>query len=202
MKQNVRNSDNMVSRVFGQLAAERKKTAVAFGLIAVMAFMWIRVLTRNSPASAGAAVGQQTANPQQTGSDMKLQISFTELPKTPGRNDVLTRDFFDSDRWRHFRDARGRSFGAGQVSVVSKDGSDQIVRRAAAKLKLLAIWTEDNPQAYINDRLLSVGDKLTIREGVNKYEFEVTAIEENEVHLTCGDAQIRLKLVNVIEATD
>ncbi|MHC4475329.1 MAG: hypothetical protein ACYTEL_06780 [Planctomycetota bacterium] len=202
MKQNVRNNSSAARRVVGHLAAEKKKAVVAFGLITVMAIMWVRVLTRQGPDSAGAAPGQSQADVGGSGEDSQLQISFVELPKTPGRNDVLSRDFFDCQRWRHFRDARSGDLGAGQVNVVSQNGSDQIMRQIAAKLKLLAISTESNPYAYINDRLLAVGDKLPVKEGDNTYEFEVTVIEANAVHLRCRDSEIRLELSNVMEAAD
>jgi hypothetical protein len=195
MKQNLRTNDSAAGRLFGQLAADKKKTVVAFGLVGVMVFMWVRVLTRKSPGSVEAATGVRHASGEPTEQDRQLHISFVELPKTPGRNDMLTRDFFDPEGWRHFRDSKGRSPGAVQVNIVSKNGSDQIARRVAAKLRLIAIWTGNNPQAFINDTSLSVGEKLTVKEGGNTYECEVMAIEESTVYLRCGEARIELKLM-------
>jgi hypothetical protein len=195
MKQNLRTNDSAAGRLFGQLAADKKKTVVAFGLIGVMVFMWVRVLMRKSPGSVEAATGARQVSGEPTEQDSEVQISFVELPKTPGRNDMLTRDFFDPEGWRHFRDSQGRSPGAVQVNIVSKNGSDQMARRIAAKLRLIAIWTQDNPQAFINDTSLSAGEKLTVKDGDNTYECEVTAIEENTVHLRCGEAEIELKLI-------
>ena len=58
------------------------------------------------------------------------------------------------------------------------------------------------PQAFINDKLLLVGDKLSVQEGDNVYEFEVVEIRENMVLVKCKDAEITLKLAKVIEERD
>ena len=89
-----------------------------------------------------------------------------------------------------------------EVSVVSKDGNEEIIRKVAEKLKLEAIGLDGNPQAFINNKLLSVGDKLLVRDGGNTYECEVMAIEENVVLIKCGDAEITLKVTKFIEVAD
>jgi len=201
MKQNVKNSDNRTNRLVGRLAAEKKKTVTALCLIALMIFMWARVLTRKTPETAAAALRKGNVDPDILGPDSELNISFIELPKVAGRNDVLTRDFFAADGWQEF--IRGREdTGTKEVNVVSRDGNEELVRRIAKKLKLEAIGLDGNPQAFINNKLLSVGDKLLVREGVNTYECEVVEIEENVVVIKCGEAEITLKLAKVIEVTD
>ena len=202
MEQSRKNSGNGASRLFGQLAAEKKKTICALGLIAVMAFMWVRVLGKKTPASAEAAVMAQQATEGR--SNPELKISFIELPKVAGRNDVLTRDFFAADRWQDFlRDGEGGRWGGiGGVNVISGGGGEEVIRRVAEKLKLEAIGWGENPQAFINDKLLSVGDKLLIRDGINTYECEVIGIEETEVFIRWGEAEIRLKLTQAIEVVD
>ena len=57
----------------------------------------------------------------------------------------------------------------------------------------------ESPQAFINDVLLSVGDKLPVRDGDNTYECEVIRIEENKVFIRCGQTEIQLKLAETIE---
>ncbi len=44
----------------------------------------------------------------------------------------------------------------------------------------------ENPRAFINDRHLSVGDKLFIGDGINTCECKVTAIEGDTVFIRCG----------------
>jgi len=193
MKQNLKNNGNRSNKLFGRLAAEKKKTVIAVCLITVMVFMWVRVLGRKGPQSANAAVMKQEATGGQTNPELK--ISYIELPKVEGRNDVLTRDFFAVGSWRDFmRGGEGKSGGIEEVSVVSRDGSEEIVRRVAEKLKLEAIVLGENPRAFINDKLLSVGDKLFITDGINTYECEVAKIEENTVFIRCGEAEVTLRL--------
>ncbi len=186
MKQNLKNNGNGANRLFSQLAAEKKKAICALCLIAVMAFMWVKLLSKKTPETAAAALRREEAAREQSNSQLK--ISFIELPKVSGRNDVLTRDFFASGGWQDFT---GR--GTKEVNVVSRDGSE-VARRVAEKLKLEAIGLGENPQAFINDKLLSVGDKLVFRDGVKTYECKVTGIEENAVFIRCGEAEITLKL--------
>ncbi|MHC4622589.1 MAG: hypothetical protein ACYS4W_01665 [Planctomycetota bacterium] len=170
---------------------QKRKTAVALCLVAVMVFMWVRVLLKEEPASAEAALmGESPKGRQQ--SSPKVRVSFIELPKVQGRNDVLMGDFFDADGWRNFvGDGEGN---IENVSVFVRDGSEEIARRLANRLKLQATWLDKNPQAFINDRLLSVGEKFDVREGNDVYECEVAEIEQNMVLIRCREAEIVLKL--------
>jgi len=61
-------------------------------------------------------------------------------------------------------------------------------------VKLGAIVMGENPRAFVNDKMLAVGDKLIIREGMNMYECEIAGIEEKTVLLRYGEVKIRLKL--------
>jgi hypothetical protein len=176
------------------LAAEKKKAALALGLIALMAFMWVRVLGRKTPATADAAsmVQQGDLNGQ---CDSQIKISFIELAKVPGRNDVITRDFFDPVGWRGFvKDGKTQNQAANEVDHVSTDASGEVITRIARKLQLEAIVLGENPQAFINDKLLSVGEKLPVRDRVNTYECEVVEIQERKVLIRCREAQIELEL--------
>ena len=112
---------------------------------------------------------------------------------------MLTRDFFASNGWQDFV---GDKVGTEEVSVVSKDGSEEVARRIAGRMKLEAIGLGKNPQAFINNKLLSVGDKLMISEGVDTYECQVDGIEENTVIVRCGDAEIVLKLTQANGTND
>jgi len=192
MKQELKNSGNFrqstfggpANGLFGQLAAEKKKTVCALGLIMVMLFMWAKAFWKKAPQSAEAAPMNQSgavgkAEPQ-------LKISFIELPKIAGRNDVLTRDFFVIDS--------AVLGGVREVNVVSKGGNEEVVRQIAEKLKLEAIVTGSVPQAFINDKLLSVGDKLLVGNADQSCECEVAAVEENKVLIKCREAEITLKL--------
>jgi hypothetical protein len=197
MRQNARNNGNIANRLFNQLAVQKKKTVLALCLITLMAFMWIRVLISKAPqaANAGLLAGQMDVETQ---SEPELKISFIELPQAEGRNDVITRDFFDSDGWQDFVDGQGRkSTGVEEVDIISKEGDQEVIRRVAEKLNLEAIVLSENPQAFINDKLLSVGDKTLIGDGTNRYECEVVEIKENTVVMRCRESKITLKLTQV-----
>jgi len=194
MKQNMKNRVNSPNMLFSQLAAEKKKSITALCLIAVMVFMWVRVLGRKTPETAEAAMMLEEAAGGQLNSELK--ISFIELPNVEGRNDVLTRDFFAADGWQSFlRDGEGENLtGYEKVNIVSRDDREGVARQVAGKLKLEAIGLGENHQAFINGKLLSVGDKLPVSDGVNTYECEVIGIEESTVFIRCGQAEITLKL--------
>ena len=199
MRANVKNSDKSAKRFLGQLAAEKKKTVMALCLIAVMALMWVRVLTRKGPEDAEA---QSTARQVEAEdrSNPEPRISFVGLPNVAGRNDVIARDFFTSDGWRHFVGADARSLaGVKEVNIVSKGGSEEVVKKVAEKLKLQAIGLGENPRAFINNKMLSAGDKVLIDDGVDKYECEVVQIKESTVVIRYGEAEITLKLMQVSE---
>ncbi|MCH7557053.1 MAG: hypothetical protein IIB56_06305 [Planctomycetes bacterium] len=195
MRQNTRNNSRVGNRLFNHLAVEKKKTALALCLITLMAFMWVRVLTRTEPqaAEAGSMTEQMDVETQS-----ELKISFIQLPQVEGRNDVIARDFFASDGWQDFVDGKGRkSAGVEEVDIVSKNGDQEVIRKVAEKLKLEAIVSSENPLAFINDKVLRVGDKLLVFDGVDKYECEVVEIKENTVVMRCREARITLKLTQV-----
>jgi hypothetical protein len=203
MKRHFGNSGGELDWFLAHLAAEKKKTAVALTLIAVMALMWARVLGKKTVEGAEAALLQNNPNvpTSVTGSDTVR--TFIELPKVEGRNDMLTRDFFASNDWRDFaRGGEGKNSGVKEVKVISKGVNEEVVKRIVAGIRLQAIVSAGNSQVFINDKMLSVGDKLTIREGNDVFECEVVEIKENEVSVRFEEARITLKLARAGEAPD
>ena len=187
MERNLKNSSSAIDRLIGQLAVEKKKVVIALFLIAVMAFMWVKVLTNKTlPAAAAAGTVKETTK-DQSNTESLNEISFVELPNVSKRNDVLTRDFFTV--------AGSGLAGGSRLNIVSGNTGDEDVKRIARKLTLEAIALGENRQAFINDKLYSIGDKLHVEDGLNTYECEVTAIEENAVLIRCAEAVIELKLV-------
>ena len=199
MQQNPRNSNNTLNMLMSRLAAEKTRSITAICLIAVMVFMWVRVLGGKTPKSAEAALTAQDAS---SDASKSVRISFIELPKIEGRNDVLTRDFFTVDNWQAFLNGGKNLISIEEANAVAKNDGEEAVKRVAAKLKLEAIGLGENPQAFINDKLLSVGDKLSVKDGDNTYECIVIGIEENKVSVKFGEAQITLKLTQAVELTD
>ncbi len=192
MRKNLKSS-NGPNRFFSQLAAEKKKSVTALCLVAVMALMWVRVLLRRTPQAAEATSVTEEIDVEYK-ANTKSRISFIELPEVAGRNDVITRDFFASDGWQDFVDREVENLvGIEEVNIVSKGGNEEGIRRVAEQLKLGAIVLSKNPQAFINDKLLGVGDKLLVGDGIDRYEFEVVKIKRNAVVLRCRQAEITLK---------
>ncbi len=195
------NEGNRASRLLSHLAAEKKKTIIALCLIGVMVFMWAKVLGKEAPRrTEGRERTQQTTSEQ---SSSQVKISFIELPQVEGRNNVLTRDFFAAGGWQEFRtDQVANSDGTKAVNIVSRGGSEEVAKRIAGKLKLEAIGLSENPEVFINDKLLTVGDKLLVKDGGETYECEVVRIQQDMVSIRCGEAEIKLKLMQLNEVVD
>lgn len=192
-----RNSDaSIVERLLGQLVVEKKKAVTTACLIIVMTIMWVRVLTRHTPEAA-QAVSVAGQSSMEVASPKVVEVTFLELPTVAGRNDLITRDFFVADGWRHFTGGRRKFAGIEEVNVLAQNGSEEVIRKVAEKLRLEAIVLSKNPLTSINNRVLYVGDRTLIYDGKDKYECEVIAIEENTVKIKCREAEITLKLVQM-----
>ncbi|MCK4292456.1 MAG: hypothetical protein KAY65_04620 [Planctomycetes bacterium] len=201
MRQNARNNEGGANRLFSQLAAEKKKGAIALCLIAVMAVMWVKVLTKEGPESAEARfVTEQTDAEEQLSEALK--ISFVELPEVPGRNDMIGRDFFDAADWQDFKldqEINSTVIDIEEVSATSTDVSEEVVAQLTQLLKLQAIGLGETPQAFINDKLLSVGDKMVVGDATETYECEVVEISKSTVLIRCRDVEMVLKLDETVE---
>jgi len=198
MRQKVTNHGGLAKGFIAQLAAEKKKAVMASCLIVLMAFMWVRVLTNKSPQVSDAALITNQSNFEDA-ENQELNVSFIELPQVEGRNDVITRDFFSSNGWRGFGSGKERNLAViEEVNLVSGNGNEEVIRKVAEKLKLEAIVVlSGNPRALINNKVVSVGDKVLIRDGIDMYECEVIEIEENRVVIKCREAEVTLKFKHV-----
>jgi len=198
MKQGLNNDIGVFKGLLAQMAAEKKKFAIAFSLIGLMVFMWVKVFISSGPKSASAAaVGEQEGSSE---NNEQLNVCYVELPRVEGRNDSLSGDFFVVERWEDFLSGRGPD--SGEVDVVSKKGGEKLAEKIGEKLKLHAIELGHRPRAFVNDKLLGPGDVLVVRDGTGKYECEVIEIENNKVFIRCQQAEIVLKLANQIEIPD
>lgn len=198
MKKNIRNSGNNTGSIVGRLVAERKKAVLAVCLVVLMVFMWIKVLAGKKTQAVDASIitGQTE---KEILPDTEANVSYIDLPEVEGRNDVITRDIFVSNDWKAFVNSDRNVVLTREVNVVPGDVTENVIRKIADNLKLEAFVMGENPRAYINDRVLSVGDKLPVSDGADKYECEVVLIENNSVVMRCGKAEVILKLKQVIE---
>ncbi|MBN1807067.1 MAG: hypothetical protein JW837_17595 [Sedimentisphaerales bacterium] len=197
MRHNARNISQSGNRIFSHLAAEKKKAILALSLIVLMVVMWIKVLTKASPKTADAELIAELIE-KQNQYEPEIEVSFIELPQIKGRNDLITRDFFDSNGWQTFINGYGRrSAGVEDINIVSRDNDQEVIKRVAENLKLEAIVTSKDPLASINDRVVRIGDKLLVSDGIDTHECEVVEIGENTVVIKCRESQITLKMTQI-----
>ncbi|MFA5553303.1 MAG: hypothetical protein WCZ89_09975 [Phycisphaerae bacterium] len=184
MRNEPKNSRMPGRGLIGQFYAQKKKSFVALSLVAIMIFMWIRLLRSQSPkTAAGSVVTSGAASASKDASDTR--IKFITLPSIAGRHDVLHRDFFQMD---------AGIFSGAKPNIMSFGPAGETVVRIARMLKLDAISMGAEPQAFINDRLLKAGQKIIVREGDKQYECEVTDIQPNVVTVKIEDTEVELKL--------
>ena len=179
------------------MVAEKKKVVLALSLIVLMVVMWIKVLTKSSPKTADAETIAELIELQNQ-TELEVKVSFIELPQVEGRNESITRDFFDSNNWQTFIGGNGKkSVGVEDINIISKDNDQEVIRKVAENLKLEAIVSNEVPLAFINDKVVRAGDKLFVSGGIDTYECEVVEIKENIVVLKCKESQITLKMTQV-----
>jgi hypothetical protein len=198
MARSRKTSRRRAGRILDRLVVGGKRTAVALGLLGVMAVMWVRVLTGHKPGAAAAA-GEPTAQvtPQP---ESPPKIRWIELPKVMGRNDFICRDFFTMQERACFQpkgSARAPSTDP-EVRVITTNHAQEVVHRVVQKRKLrleaVLHWNVD-PQVFLNDRLMRVGDKFTVKDETDSVEFEVLRIYENSVLVGSGGTQVTLEVL-------
>ena len=179
-----------------------KKTAVAGALMLVMLFMWVRVFIGHRPAAATAAPPTQQTEPVSRKTSVKVKV--VELPKVPGRHDAIERDFFTiKDRTDFRRNTAGRNTGTDkEVPVTTGSDAQEVIQRIRRMLKLEAVLRSECPRAYINDQLVSVGGKLTVKDGAEAFEFEVLQIHVDSVLVRCEGIQLTLELAQSLEVVN
>jgi hypothetical protein len=197
MRKDLRNYGNGAGGIIGHLASEKKKGILAVCLLLLMAFMWTKVFTGKSPKTTKA---EQAANPVKSDEpkNQDALVTYLDLPEVEGRNDVITRDAFASNGWKDFVN-KDKNVVTREVNVVPGDSTEKIIGKIAENLKLEAFVMGSSPRAYINEKILSVGDKLLVSDGIDNYECEVIMIENNSVIVRCGKAEVTLKLKKIME---
>lgn len=193
------NEEGGVSRLIGKVAAEKKKAGIALCLIAIMAVMWVKVLTKKGPEISKASPVAEATDDSDL--DEAINITYVDLPRIPDRDDLISRDFFASEGWEDFRtgDATAKIVEGEDFSIEKTGGTKAIAGIVAQHIKLGAIIMEERPQAFINDKFRSAGDTLTLTDGSETYECEVVEVRKNSVLIRCKDAEIVLKLIETAE---
>jgi len=182
------------------IAAEKKKSVLAAGLVTLMIFMWVRVFLNQGPEGVEAAEMQDMLVEEQQNSSVK--VSFIDLPYIQGRHDNLARDIFSWNQWQGSQNDKRNLQNREKVDVLSEEGKEGVIRRIAGQLQLEAIELGKKPRIFLNDEFLSKGDKIRIEAGNENYECEVISIQQEGVLIQCGQSQIRLRLAEAIEVLD
>lgn len=192
-----------VGRIFDRLRIGGRKTAVACALILVMLFMWVRVFLGHRPAAAAAAPAP--ASSASAPRPAPVKVTLVDLPKVPGRHDSIERDFFTVPEGTALRrSSAGRNTGTEEeVPVVSTNRVQEVIQRVAKTMKLEAVLSREreSPRVYIDDQLLSVGGKFTVKDGAAVLEFEVLQIHDDAVLVGCEGIQLTLELAQKLDVT-
>lgn len=185
------------------LANISPKTMAAAVLMCTMVVLWGRVLLsgKNAPEKAlaeeAAAVEQMPA----ASSGRTLKFKPVALGCLAGRNDRLTTDLFNSDRWTAFDFNDG---GKGKNDVDVADDGHLEEKRHLADLEALSkellleavIQGSDGNgmQAFIGGKVLMTGQVLPIKRQSQVYDLVVTNIAAQEVTLAWRTYSICLKI--------
>ena len=201
MNPKMRNVNNP-SDLLGGFGADRKKIIIAAALISLMIFMWVRVILSSKAGNNASAAGAQTQaaieNAQQQTVE-EIKIDYIELPVVSGRNDKLSRNFFDADSFSAFPlDPDGGYVpGSGsQGNGVSHDQNrniDQIVQ--TIKVDAIIVGNESGKgEVFIAERLLSNGSTFDVDYKGRIYEFEVMEVFESKVVLKWKDVTVTIEM--------
>lgn len=201
MKLNSTNT-NGASDLLRRSPFRRPRVIAAALLVTVMAFMWIKVLInhRAEKNEARAAVARAAAEAQAVGTQIQRQtrISLIRLPVVPGRNDTLTNDIFTADGWNTFPGAARSGSEGPDGAIPSYD--DDFIDKIAQSISLEAVIAGPNPEAFIGNKLVTVGQTLAVRYSDKIYEFTVAQIHANKVVLKWNDFTVDVKMSQLNES--
>jgi type II secretory pathway pseudopilin PulG len=192
MKPNITNVNNS-SGLTKRSPLKKGKIVTAVGLIVIMAFMWGRVIINRkaskNEAKAATIRATQEAQATQQQKQPDVKITFVQLPVVPGRNDVLTHDIFTAKKWKGF--PAGTDTGTSEVTLLN---DNEYINKIAKTITLDAIIAGQNPEAFIQSQLVSVGSKLHVNYNDQIYEFTVAEIHETKVVLRLNDFAVDIKM--------
>ena len=194
--------------VSGGLRNLSPKTMAMIILLMVMGILWGRVLLqgKSGPAQAEASEADALQQATMSAESQPLEVQPVPLPELPGRNDRLSCNFFSSKNWQGFG---GRKSEQEKNDYTIDDSNESIEKTQQLKLeqvvKGLAIeaiieGTDDKPfQAFVDGKILSVGDTLTVQEGPDQYVLMVEKISKEEVVFTWKQVSVVLKIPKSFE---
>lgn len=179
----------------GRVVESKRKIYVAGALVAVMAFMWIRVFVSDKagPENADATVAQSILESGEQVEEVK--ISYIDLAVVPGRNDVLTHDIFG---FRSFNsDDEEPKIEAVDAGPEQDDQQQykELLSQAARKVELNAIIVGVNgkkSEAFIGNKLMLVGQTFDVVHNEKQFTFTVSQISKNKVVLKWNELSVAI----------
>ena len=169
----------VVAAILAVISAERKKIITMGLLLCVMGFMWSKVLSSKKQQQAIetrtiAAAKEKTI----------MSLAYIPLPSVQSRNDRIKNDFFAPENFLGFNSSAG---GSNTVSLKNDDGDIQSIMK---NIRIDAILSGENPQVFVNDQLLNIGDKLNIEKSGKTYELELVKIMKDKIQLKYGETVV------------
>ena len=195
--------------VTGGLQNISPKVMAMVVLLVVMAILWGRVLLKGTggPAAANAQDQEYIENLISDMAPEALEIKAVELPMLPGRNDRVSNNLFSSENWTAFELNHNQDDSKGGVKVDGTGHATELTHRSrleriAGRLKLEAVIcdAQNRPfQAFVDDKILSVGSTLTVQEGPDQYVLMLEEISEKEVSFSWNEMSVVLKMAETFE---
>jgi hypothetical protein len=167
----------VVAAILAVVSAERKKIITMGLLLCVMGFMWSKVLSGKKQQQAietrtTAAAKEKTI----------MSLAYITLPDVQGRNDRIKTDFFSPENFLGFNSSAGN-----RPNTASFQKDDNDIESIMKNISIDAILSGENPQVFINDQLLNIGDKLVVERSGKTYELELVKIMNDKIQLKYGE---------------
>ncbi len=186
-----------------KIPISRSKIIVAVALLAVMSLMWLKLVLSNRGDNQ-ATVDAATSEVDQAGGNSKLEtvISYVELPFVEGRSDTLKRDIFMTGNWGAFKALKGAVAPSrnGSGNDAARAITDEDIAMIESIIKLDGIIASQNSatcEAFIENKLVSIGSKVAVNYNNRVLELVVTEIHKNKVVLRWKEFKLNVKMPQV-----
>lgn len=164
------------------------KTVTAAVLLCLMGVMWVRVLIKGGPASAGAAPAEAAAAGTTAAATPVLSIRAVELNCQAGTHDRLHRDPFAAAQARWFCGAPEAAVEIETEETISPEEQqrlmhEQNLKEIAEMLTVEAIMqnADGTRQAFASGKVVTPGSRLKVARNGSIYELTAEEIRETEV---------------------
>ncbi len=183
---------NKITRAWFHLRMmQHTKPALALSIM-VLFVMLVALVAHRGPRLAQSHDGGISTLQWRDVSGEKRSITYIELPREPGRHDMIARDFFMPGNQSPAAPYEDADEAVEPIEIYAPKAKKNVLTNLSKELRLQAIIMGDHPMAFINDSILSVGQTLQADED---HVFEVIEIKDSAVYLKCESARIVLHLI-------